>query len=126
MINDPIADMLIRIKNGYMARKEAVLVPRSKFKAAIITVLKKYHYIGEVAEADSAFTVKLLYQSGKPAMTQVQRISKPGLRRYMSVKDLEGVRHGLGFLILSTPKGIMTHIDAKKQRIGGEVICKIW
>jgi small subunit ribosomal protein S8 len=127
MTNDPIADMLIRIKNGYMTHKERVAVPKSKFKTALIRLLQQKKYVGQVHNADaSVFEVELLYPEGKPAMTHVERMSKPGLRRYINVTDLAKIRQGLGFVILSTPQGLMTHIEAKKQRLGGEIICKIW
>lgn len=128
MIQDPIADMLTRIKNGYMARKKTVLVPQSKFKFALAQTLKAYRFVGDISASDDrrTLTIHLMYPQGKPAVTQVVRMSKPGLRRYMSVIDLGGVRQGLGYLIISTPKGVMTHIQAKKERLGGEVICKIW
>ena len=129
MVNDPIADMLIRIKNGYLAGKRTVNVPHSNVKEALARVLEKYAYIGSVSKAETGpdLKVTLLYQEdGRPAMSQVQRISKPGLRRYAGVADLAKIRQGLGFVIVSTPKGIMTHTEAKKQRLGGEVICKIW
>lgn len=126
--SDPIADMLTRIKNGYMARKETVEVPYSRFKAALAKLLARYEYVGEVSQADDqrTFTVTLSYKQGQPMMTEIKRISKPGLRRYLSVRDLEAVKQGLGYLILSTPKGLKTHIDARKERLGGEVICKVW
>lgn len=129
MVNDPIADMLIRIKNGYLAGKRTINVPHSKVKEALARVLEKYEYIGSVTKAEVGpdLRVTLLYQEdGRPALSEVQRISKPGLRRYAGVTDLAKIRQGLGFVIVSTPKGLMTHTEAKKQRLGGEVICKIW
>jgi small subunit ribosomal protein S8 len=126
-MTDPIADMLIRIKNGYMARRAEVAVPYSKMKVSLAKLLSRYHYIGDVSpEAKRMFTVKLHYRAGVPAMTDVKRMSKPGLRRYTGVKDLERIQGGLGFTILSTPKGMMTHVEARKERLGGEVICRIW
>lgn len=127
-MNDPIADMLIRIKNGYMAGKSVVEVPHSNLKEALATVLKKYEYIGEVtkkADKPNLF-VELVYKDGRPSMTQVERLSKPGLRKYAGVSDLEKIKQVLGYVIISTPKGLMTHVEAKKKRLGGELICKIW
>ncbi|RJR16067.1 30S ribosomal protein S8 [Candidatus Microgenomates bacterium] len=128
MITDPIADMLIRIKNGYLAGKKTVDVPYSRVKESLAKLLQKYEYIGTVASEKDAKQLKvtLMYPQGKPAMSEVVRLSKPGLRRYSGVSDLEKIKQGLGFTIVSTPKGLMTHQDAKKQRLGGELICRVW
>lgn len=128
MITDPIADMLIRIKNGYLAGKTEIDVPYSKVKESLAKLLKQYEYIGDVRTEKDAQQLKvtLLYQQGKPALSQVVRLSKPGLRRYTGVSDLEKIKQGLGFIIVSTPKGLMTHKQAKKQHLGGELICRVW
>lgn len=126
MINDPIADMLIRIKNAYMAGKATVVIPHSNVKESLAKLLKKYNYIGEVTRDEKQIVVVLKYENGSPAMSQVERLSKPGLRRYAGFSDLQRIKQGLGFVIISTPKGLMTHVDAKKARLGGELICKIW
>lgn len=127
-MTDPIADMLIRIKNGYLAGKSRVVIPHSNVKESLAHLLQKYDYIKEVKkETDKAFIeVELKYDEGKPALSQVVRLSKPGLRRYANVSELARIRQGLGFTIISTPRGLMTHVDAKKARVGGELICKIW
>ena len=110
-----------------MAKRQDVKVPYSKLKEALVKLLSRYRFVGEVsAVADGEFTVKLLYPDGKPAITEVKRVSKPGLRRYARVLELEKNKQQLGFFILSTPKGLMTHVEAKKKRLGGEVLCKIW
>lgn len=126
-MNDPVADMLIRIKNAYLSRRQTVVVPTSKFKKALAQILMKYHYIGEVSNEDAdTMSIKLIYNQGEPVLTDVKRVSKPGLRRYVGVDKLAQLRPGLGFLIISTPKGLLTHVEAKKERVGGEIICKIW
>ncbi|KKP59812.1 MAG: 30S ribosomal protein S8 [Candidatus Gottesmanbacteria bacterium GW2011_GWA1_34_13] len=127
-LSDPLGDMIARIKNGYMARKIDVEIPYSGVKEALALVLKRYKYVGEVAtnESKRKFTIKLLYNQSKPAITEISRISKPGLRQYAGIRDLGKFQSGLGFLILSTPKGIKTHIEAKKEKVGGELICRIW
>ena len=128
MITDVIADTLIQIKNAYMARHSKVTVPRSNLKSSFLAVLEKLGYVGKVSqENDRVLSIELRYVQGQPAMTEVKRISKPGLRRYAGVKDLEKMgRGGLGYVILSTPKGIKTHVEAKKEKLGGEVLFKIW
>lgn len=128
MITDPIGDMLSRIKNGYMAKKSSVEVPYSKFKESLAKLLQKYHFVGEIKtiEEQRKFLINLIYDGGKPAVTDINRISKPGLRRYINVVKLKNTRYGLGHLILSTPKGLMTQKEAQKQNLGGEIICKIY
>lgn len=127
-MTDPIADLLIRIKNGYMARKQSVIVPHSNVKEALLHVLVTCAYIERFVrnEKDKSFTVYLSYAEGVPALTDVKRISKPGLRRYMGVKELQNMRRALGHVIVSTPQGVKTHIEAKKLGVGGEVLCAVW
>ena len=127
-MTDPIADLLIRIKNGYMARRQKITVPHSNVKEALVKLLHKYGYVGEVTytKGDALISIALLYADGVPALTEVKRLSRPGLRRYIRAKDLKSIRQGLGYVILSTPQGLKTHIEAKKIGIGGEVLCTIW
>ncbi len=126
MTNDSIADMLIRIQNGYMARKSVVEVPYSRIKLTLLTRLQKYGYIGEVNNNDGNISVSLIYRDGAPALSGVKRISKPGLRRYIKHKDLGKYRFGLGHVILSTPKGLKDQNEASKEQIGGELLCAVW
>lgn len=128
MIIDPVADMLIRIKNGYMAGQKQVAIPYSRFKLTLADVLKKQGFIGESVKDKSGkeFTVTLVYQNGLPSLSGVKRISKPGLRRYVGVGELNLLHRGVGKVILSTPRGLKTHLEAKKENLGGEVVCKVW
>src|SRR3989344_3311286 len=108
MINDPIGDMLIRIKNAYMARREDVEIPKSRLRESLAQLLSKQGFVGAVlpTQAASLFKVSLVYKRGLPALNGVKRISKPGLRRYAGTRDLKLLSRGLGVLILSTPKGL--------------------
>lgn len=127
MFTDPIADMLTRIRNGYLAKKKQVLVPNSNFKKKLLALLANKHYIGKFDEtADKRnLQVVLRYEAGKPAVTEISRVSKPGLRKYISVRELKDKQIGIGYLIISTPKGLMTHVEAKKQGLGGEIVCQV-
>ena len=134
VINDPIADMLTRIRNGLMARHTAVQMPYSQMRERIAQVLKQEGYIEgyEVADGEKyrVLSVKLRYagtrRSRRPAITGLERVSKPGRRIYKGYRDLEWVKSGMGIAILSTPKGVMTDQQARRQRVGGEVLCRIW
>lgn len=130
MLSDPIADMLIRIKNGYQARKNTIDVPYSKIKEKIGQILVKEGYLKELA-VNSKGQIKVLklelkYKGKEPAMTEVKRISKPGQRIYVKTPRIPRVRFGFGITILSTPKGVMTGKEAKNKALGGEVICQVW
>lgn len=111
-----------------MARRGSIDVPHSNVREALLKILQKYKYVGEVARDETSRNIKvtLLYTDGVPALTEVKRLSKPGLRRYIRAKDLGTLRQGLGYVILSTPQGLKTHIEAKKIGIGGEVLCTVW
>lgn len=126
MTNDSIADMLIRLQNGYMARKSAVEVPYSRIKLTLLKRLQTYGYVGDVKSDDKQISVALVYRDGVPALSGVKRISKPGLRRYIKHKDLTTYRFGLGHVILSTPKGLKDQYEARKEQIGGELLCAVW
>lgn len=123
---DPIADMIIRIKNAGMAGHETVTVPYSRVKHAIADTLEKEGYITSVTKrakkAKKHLEVGLKYRGNRPYITNVDRISKPSRRVYMGVKDMKPVRDGHGCRIISTPKGIMTDAEARKNHIGGEVL----
>lgn len=123
---DPIADLLVTIKNGYMARKNNVVVPYSKFKMAIAQVLEKEKYVTKTEKGDKIINIELLYTNGKPRISTVKRISKPGLRLYGKSKNIKEIRGGRGLVIVSTPQGVMTGKEAKQKKLGGEIICQIW
>jgi small subunit ribosomal protein S8 len=128
-MHDPVADMLTRIRNGQQAKHQQVTLTSSKLKEEIARVLKEEGYISDysveaLANNLKSMTVELKYYKGKPVIEQIKRISRPGLRVYKSVKELAPIP-GFGIAILSTPKGVMTHINAKKDGVGGEVICEV-
>lgn len=123
---DPIADALIRIKNGYQVGKEEVVIRYSKLIFSLMKLLEKEDYIGSVKQKDKQIVVVLKYPLRKPAMTDIKRVSKPSLRVYKGVKELPKVLNGLGIAIVSTPKGIMTDREARKQKVGGEVLALVW
>lgn len=129
-MTDPIADMLTRIRNAVTARHTRVLIPASKMKLAIARVLKEEGYIKdfEVLKDTPQGTIRvtLRYADKRPVLTQLKRVSKPGLRVYTGRAEIPLVRGGLGIAILSTPKGLMTGQRAYKEGLGGEVICYVW
>lgn len=125
-LQDPIADMLTRIRNGQMAEKISVTMPSSKMKKAIAKVLQDEGYITGFSINESVkpeLTVDLKYHEGKPVISKIQRISRPGLRTYKQVSDLPKVLGGLGIAIISTAKGLMSDKLARAAKLGGEVIC---
>lgn len=129
-MTDPIADMLTRVRNGQSANKKSVLIPASKVKGAVLAVLKDEGYIRSVKDAEleghKAFEVELKYYNGKPVMNEIKRISKPGLRQYRSSKEIPQVRNGLGIIVVSTSKGVMTDSKARENNLGGELLCSIF
>ncbi|MGE4595215.1 MAG: 30S ribosomal protein S8 [Gammaproteobacteria bacterium] len=129
-MSDPIADMLTRIRNAHAVKKTTVSMPAAKLKSAIATVLKDEGYISSFAvDGDSAatktLTLTLKYFDDKPVIDSLARISKPSLRVYVGKNDIPRVMNGLGIVIVSTPKGVMTGQSAKAQSVGGEVLCSI-
>jgi small subunit ribosomal protein S8 len=128
MLTDPISDMLIRIKNGQMRRKEFVeIYPKSKMKLEILKILKKEGFIEDYEEKEKSIIVKLRYfPDGTPLITDVKRISKPSRRVYVSYKELKPVMNGIGIAILSTSKGILTDKEARKLKVGGELLLEVW
>jgi small subunit ribosomal protein S8 len=129
VVNDPIGDMLIRIKNGYLARKDVVEVPYSKMKEEIAKILVKEGYLKKFKIENLKFKIlklELKYEGKKPVIEGIKRISKPGVRIYAKAKEIPRVKYGFGITIVSTPKGIMTDRQARKENLGGEVICQIW
>ena len=128
-LSDPIGDMLARIKNSQMRNHKKVNLPSSKFKIKIAEVLKIEGYIIDYTVTDDAkpiLEIILKYNSGNPVISSIERVSKPGRRIFSSAESLPKINNGLGIAIVSTPKGIMTDIDARKQNIGGEIICKVF
>lgn len=127
-MQDPIADMLTRIRNGQAANKVAVKMPSSKQKVAIATLLKEEGYITDftvVGEAKPELEVTLKYFQGKKVIDSIKRVSRPGLRIYKSSTELPKVLDGLGVAVISTSKGVMTDRAARKAGIGGEIICYV-
>lgn len=129
-MTDPIADMIIRIKNGYLARKKSVSIPYSKMNKAIAQILVAEKYVDSLNETGEGVTKSLdltLRYVGKVAsLTNVSRESKPGRRVYSSSQKLPRALGGYGIVIVSTNKGVMTDKEARKQGVGGEVLCSIW
>ncbi len=130
-ITDPIADMLTRMRNGLMVHHDSVLVPASKVKLAIAKILKDEGFINDFEvvkdKTHKSIKVSLKYVSkNQPALTGMERISKPGLRVYVERGEIPRVYGGLGIAVVSTPKGIMTGKQAWRQGIGGEILCYIW
>lgn len=123
---DPIANLLVTVKNGYMSRKTNVVVPYSKFKMAVARVLAKEQVIAKAEKEENLINVELLYTNGKPRVSTLKRVSKPGLRLYEKAKNIKEVRGGRGLTIVSTPQGVMTGKEAKQKKLGGEIICQIW
>ena len=129
-LSDPIGDMLARLKNSQMRNHKMVELPSSKFKMKIANILKSEGYIIDYEvktdKNKSNLHISLKYSSGNPVISSIQRISKPGRRVFSSAESLPKVNNGLGIAIISTPKGVMTDIDARKQKVGGEIICKVF
>jgi small subunit ribosomal protein S8 len=128
-MNDPIADMLTRIRNGQMRNKVSVSMPSSKIKKAIAEVLKSEGYIENFnvseLEGKATLSVELKYYAGQPVIEKLERISKPGLRIYKDSQNLPKVMNGLGVAIVTTSKGVMTDHKARAAGVGGEVLCYV-
>ena len=129
-LSDPIGDMLARIKNSQLRNYKKIDMPSSKFKAKIAEVLKNEGYIIDFKVISDSKLPKLeiilKYNSGNPVISSIERISKPGRRIFSSADSLPKINNGLGIAIISTPKGVMTDVDARKQKVGGEIICKVF
>src|SRR3989338_5782074 len=127
---DSIANMLIVMKNGSMAEKESVLLPYSKIKHAIALCLKKEGYVNDISKKvkkdQPVLEIKLVYVDRKQKITEVERISKQSKRVYFGLKDIHTVRNGSGLLVLSTPKGILSGKEARKEQVGGEALFRLW
>lgn len=131
MLTDPISDMLTRIRNASMVKKANVEVPLSKIKYAIAKILEKEGYVSAVETYEDGprkmMRLRLKYTDGKtPVIESLTRISKPGRRVYTKAEELSSVRSGYGMAIISTPNGLMTTHEARKRRLGGELICEIF
>ncbi len=131
MVNDPVGDLITRIKNAGAVGHESLSLPYSKLKAAVADVLERAGYIKysekKGKKTNKTLTIGLLYKKdGTPRITEAKRISKPGRRIYRGVKEIFPIRYGKGSIILSTSKGIMTGKDAKKAKLGGEALFEIW
>ena len=130
-LSDPIGDMIARIKNAHLRNHKILKLPSSNFKVKISEVLKKEGFIIDY-KVESKKTnkidliINLKYNLGSPVISAIERISKPGRRIFSSAQSLPKINNGLGIAIISTPKGVMTDIEARKQRLGGEIICKVF
>ena len=130
-MNDPIGDMLTRIRNAQMRGKSTTLTPASKLRARVLDVMADEGYIRGYEEAKDAkghpaYEISLKYYDGTPVIRELKRVSKPGRRVYLGVGDIPQVRQGLGVSIVSTSKGVMTDANARSQNVGGEVLCTVF
>ncbi len=128
MITDPIADLLTRIRNGYLSRLSTVEAPYSKLKAEILRILKKNEYIVDfvTSEENRSFTITLQDVRKTKYVPSFRRISKPGQRIYVKSSDIKKSRNGVGIFIVSTPKGIVTGYEAHTLGVGGELLCEVY
>jgi len=131
MHTDPISDFLTRIRNASSAGKDECVSPHSKMKAEIARILKEEGFIAGFSDAKDerghkTLAVQLKYVGGEPSINGLERVSRPGLRLYSKNSDIPRVLNGLGVCILTTPKGIMKDRDARRQKIGGEMVCNVW
>ena len=130
-LTDPLGDLLTRIRNGQAASKQNIKSPASKLRANVLEVLKREGYIrgfsvSEVRPGISEMIIELKYYEGRPVISEISRISKPGRRVYSGIEDLPRVANGLGISILSTPRGVMSDAEARTQHVGGEVLCQVY
>ena len=129
-LSDPIGDMIARIKNAQMRNQKKVELPSSNFKSKIAEILKSEGFIKDykinLENNKPILKINLKYHSGNPVIATIERVSKPGRRIFSRAESLPKINNGLGIAIISTPKGVMTDIDARKQKIGGEIICKVF
>ena len=130
-INDPLGDMLTRIRNAQLRRRPKVVTPASNIRGRVLDVLEEEGYIRGYARIDHKkgqpeFEIELKYLNGQPAIREIKRISKPGRRVYTAVRDLTTVANGLGVAILSTPKGVMSDTRAREENVGGEILCNVF
>ena len=131
MITDPIGDLLTRIRNGQRAKKDSVLTPASKLRARVLDVLQREGYIRGYHEegvevATKALRIELRYFEGKPAIQHVARVSKPGRRVYSGATEIPRIRNGLGIVIVSTPRGVLSDAEAREANVGGELLAQVF
>src|ERR687894_801045 len=130
-LNDPVGDLITRIRNAQMRNKSKVSTPGSKLRANVLEVLKSEGYIRDYSTVEfhngrTEFEIELKYFDGEPVIREIARVSKPGRRVYASVKNLPRIGNGLGVAILSTPKGVMADHTAREQNVGGEILCTVF
>ena len=130
-MNDPVSDLLTRVRNGQRANKTSISSPASKFRVSVLDVLKREGYIRgyEVVTDESGLStlrIELKYHDGEPVIREMHRVSTPGRRVYSKIKDLQRVYNGLGISILSTPRGVLSDGEARAQNVGGEVLCTVF
>ena len=129
-LSDPIGDMIARVKNAQARKHKKVELPSSKFKSKIADILKNEGFIKDfkvsTEEKKNILSLELKYHSGNPVISNFERVSKPGRRIFSSADSLPKINNGLGIAILSTPKGVMSDMDARKQKVGGEIVCKVF
>ena len=130
-LSDPIGDMLTRIRNAQMRRKDVVLTPASNLRGRVLDVLQSEGFIRGYTEQKldngvAEYAIELKYSDSIPVIRTIERVSRPGRRVYASVKNIPSVANGLGVSIMSTPKGVMADHEAKSQNLGGEVLCRVF
>ena len=130
-LSDPLGDMLARIKNGQLRKKESVVMPASRFRGNVLDVLHREGYIRgfkkvEIENNKNEFEIELKYVDGEPVIKNISRVSTPGRRVYSKIKDLQRNFDGLGISILSTSKGVLSDNEARTEKLGGEILCKVF
>jgi small subunit ribosomal protein S8 len=129
-LNDPVGDLITRIRNAQLRGRSKLTSPASTLRARVLAVLKDEGYIRDYREVENGshkeLEIELKYFEGAPAIHEIQRVSKPGRRVYSSIKDLRLVRNGLGISIISTPKGVMSDAAARDANVGGEILCQVY
>ena len=129
-MTDPLGDMLTRIRNGQQARKDSILTPASRLRANVLDVLQREGYIRGYSEEELAgqkgLRIELKYFEGQPAIQHLARVSKPGRRVYSGAQELPHIRNGLGTVIVSTPRGVLSDAEAREQNVGGEVLAEVF
>lgn len=130
-MSDPLGDMLTRIRNAQRARHAACVAPASKLRASVLEALKREGYIRgfsteEVRKGISQFRIELKYTDGQPVIREIHRVSRPGRRVYSKIKELPRVYAGLGVSILSTPRGVLSDVEARASNVGGEILCRVF
>jgi small subunit ribosomal protein S8 len=131
LMNDPLGDMLTRIRNAQLRKRPTVATPASSLRARVLDVLQSEGYIRGYSETrqeglPAEFDIELKYYDGEPVIREIERVSRPGRRVYVSVDRIPRVSNGLGVSILSTPKGVMSDNEAREQNVGGEVLCRVF